>query len=115
MILSPGQIGLHVRLRASQVDRLVAMDGLVLIRMMFPRLDHVKLVMVFTPIGLHGTLAHRLAQVVINSVFDLILVVNLMSAVLDVNFPRLKPVDLRVNGHSGPITLLALRHVQTVQ
>lgn len=115
MILFPGQIGLRVRPLASLVDRLVAMDGLVVTKMMFPRLDRVKLEMVFTLIGLHGTLAHKLAQVVINNVFGLILVVNLMSAVLDVNFPRPKPVDLRVNGHSGLIILLALQHVRMVQ
>ena len=115
MIHFPGQIGLRVLPLASLVDRLVVMDGLVLIKMMFPRLDRVKLVMVSTPIGLHGTLAHKLAQVVINNVFDLTRVVNLTSAVLDVNFLRLKPVDSRVNGHSGPITLLALQHVQMEQ
>ena len=115
MIHFPGQIGLRVRPLVSLAVSLVVMDGLVLIKMMFPRLDRVKLVMVSTLIGLHGTLAHKLAQVVINSVFDLILVVNLTSAVLDVNFPKPKPVDLRVNGHSGPITLLALQHVQMEQ
>jgi hypothetical protein len=110
-----GQIGRPVQLLASLVDRLVVMDGLVVIKMMFLKLDHVKLVMDSIQIGLHGMHALKLVQVVISSVFDLTHVVNLMSVVLDVNLPKLKPVDLMVNGHYGLTIPHALQLVQMAQ
>lgn len=115
VIRFPGPIGLHAQPLVLLVDKRVVTDGLAVTKTTSRRLDHVKLEMVFTPIGRHGTPAPKPVLVAINNVFDLIHVVSLMSEVSDVNLPRLRPVGSRVNGHSGPITLPALQPVQMEQ
>ena len=75
VILFHGVTGDHAVSLVSLVFKSVLMDGLVIIKQLLPRDDHVMPVMDFTPIGPHGMAVQQLAWAVSSSENELIHVV----------------------------------------
>lgn len=115
VIRCPGPIGPDVRPRVSLVANNAVMAGLVAIRMMSLKVDHVKLVMVSTRIGLHGRHVPKHVRVAINNVFDRIHVVNLTNVVFAVSSLNHRHVVSKDNGRCGRTTRHVHRHVLVAQ
>lgn len=65
VILFHGLIGVHVLPHVSLASKNVLMDGHAITKQMLLNVDHAMPEPVFTPIGLHGTLAHKLVLAVL--------------------------------------------------
>ena len=65
VILFHGLIGVHVLPHVSLASKNVHMDGHAITKQMLLNVDHAMPEPVFTPIGLHGTLAHKLVLAVL--------------------------------------------------